>query len=785
MASRCRCGAGGWGRRSTCGRNRTSLELHRLLQVAILAVIASVVVTSVLGVHSQGDSSGWTNGILQSLAYGAATFLCFVRTPPASSERILRAFVVLGVMSLGLSNLDRHEWLLRTLDPFPVTTLCHLLRAGFYICVATAIVLLIRSRVGRLSLTVGLDGVVVSLGAATIAALLAPLLGGGSPQSAIALVRPVAELLLLTLVLGAVALLRSPPLPLWLLAGSLLMIGSVDYVDSTQGGSYESGGLVDAAWMVAVTALALTPGWYERPGIARVPAKVLTSVAPLLVSAAVISVLVTASYAHVRPEVRCLAVAVLVTALARQVTAFSEERNAGEQARLARTDELTSLVNRRGFYDQAAPMFSRKSSGDRRQPTCALLLLDLNHFKDFNDSLGHAAGDEILRRVAARLRASLREEDILARLGGDEFAMILPNVGVNKAVQAALALATALEQTVVLDGLHVRTDASIGIALAPQHGEDLGTLLRHADLAMYRAKNAHVGYLVYTPDTDQCVTTRAGMELLAEFRDAIEHRDLAVHYQPKLSLQSGEMVGVEALVRWHHPDRGVLYPDQFLPLARHNGLMRSMTELVVERALADAADWHARGHQIPVAINLFPPTLADLDLPCRLDDALMNHGLSPSALTVEITEEFILTDLDRARFVLAGIRRLGISIAIDDFGSGYSSLSYLHGLPIDEVKLDRSFIASITEDHRAAAIVRSVIDLSHTLGLTTVAEGVETADIATVLGSYGCDIVQGHYFGRPITAPELLELVNEPTHTTGHRLRNCVGGLRLSEPDAP
>ena len=163
----------------------------------------------------------------------------------------------------------------------------------------------------------------------------------------------------------------------------------------------------------------------------------------------------------------------------------------------------------------------------------------------------------------------------------------------------------------------------------------------------------------------------------------------------------------------------------------------------------------------------------------------MNHGLSPSALTVEITEEFILTDLDRARFVLAGVRRLGISIAIDDFGSGYSSLSYLHGLPIDEVKLDRSFIASITEDHRAAAIVRSVIDLSHTLGLTTVAEGVETADIATVLGSYGCDIVQGHYFGRPITAAELLELVNEPTRTTGHRLRNCVGGLRLSEPDAP
>jgi diguanylate cyclase len=245
-----------------------------------------------------------------------------------------------------------------------------------------------------------------------------------------------------------------------------------------------------------------------------------------------------------------------------------------------------------------------------------------------------------------------------------------------------------------------------------------------------------------TPQTETDTSPRRN-RTPRQLRHAIEHGDLAVHYQPKVSLCSGEMIGVEALVRWHHPDLGLLYPDQFLPLARHNALMQAMTEPVVQRALDDAAVRHARGHRIPLAVNLFPPTLADLDYPIRLGHALEGHGLTSSALAVEITEEFMLGNLDRARIVLTGLHCLGFRIAIDDFGSGYSSLYYLHELPIDEVKLDRSFIASITEDPRAAAIVRSVIDLSHTLGLTTVAEGVENPGTAALLTGYGCDIAQG------------------------------------------
>jgi EAL domain-containing protein (putative c-di-GMP-specific phosphodiesterase class I) len=272
------------------------------------------------------------------------------------------------------------------------------------------------------------------------------------------------------------------------------------------------------------------------------------------------------------------------------------------------------------------------------------------------------------------------------------------------------------------------------------------------------------------------------MELLAQLRDAIAHGDLAVHYQPKLRLATGEIVGVEALVRWHHPERGLLYPAQFLPLVRHNALMRAMTELVVQRALEDAAAWHMHGYRVPVAVNLFSPTLADLDLPARLDDALGRQGLTSAALVVEITEDFLLGNLDRARVVLDGLHRLGITIAIDDFGCGNSSLNLLRHLPIDEVKLDRSFTASMTEDPRVAAIVRSVIDLSRTLGLTTVAEGVETSATASMLTGYGCEFAQGHHYSQPLTAPQILDLL--AADAAERRKREGVSGLRSGQMEA-
>lgn len=718
-------------------------DRRRVAQMALLAVIATFLISTALGVRGSGGHPR-LGDILQNLSYLAAATLCLLRTPKASAARNAWRCVALGLLLFGLSNVNHVLWTIA------------------YVLIFIALVLLVRSRVSRLPLTRWLDGLVVGLGAATVAALLAATIWGEAAQPVIALVAPAADLFLLTLVVAAAALFRSPPPSLLFVTAGLLILGFADFARSTRT-VWESdglGGMVDVARVLAVTALALAPGWGERARTTLVPATLSArAVAPLTAATAVISVLVAASYGLVSPVAGYLAVATLLAALGRQAVAFCETRQAGEQAHLAHTDELTGLLNRRGFYGQAAPVLSSMHTSGAETRTCALLLLDLNHFKDFNDSLGHAAGDELLRRVAARLRASLRKGDILARLGGDEFALILPDVGVDEAVQAAVALNTALEQTVTLDGLHVQTGASIGIALGPNHGRDLGTLLGHADAAMYRAKQGQAGYLVYTPDAEQRGSTRYGMELLAQLRHAIKHGELALHYQPKLCMATGEIVGVEALVRWHHPERGLLYPDQFLPLARHNALMYAMNELVVQRALDDAAVWHAHGHRIPVAINLFPPTLADLDLPDRLEEALRRKGLTPAALAVEITEEFLLANLDRGRTVLDGLHRRGITIAIDDFGKGNSSLNHFRHLPIDEVKLDRSLSASITEDPCAAAIVRSVIGLSRTLGLTTVAEGVESPATAAVLTGYGCDIAQGHLYCQPLTAAQTLDLL--------------------------
>jgi EAL domain-containing protein (putative c-di-GMP-specific phosphodiesterase class I) len=316
----------------------------------------------------------------------------------------------------------------------------------------------------------------------------------------------------------------------------------------------------------------------------------------------------------------------------------------------------------------------------------------------------------------------------------------------------------------------------MGIATSPMHGNDIGTMLRHADIAMYRAKRQQVSYLFYSTEVAGDValeTTRAGLRLLDQLRTAVAKRELCVHYQPKVDLGSGAVVGVEALVRWNHPERGLMAPDQFLPAVQQNGLMRAMTMVVLDEALDGAAQLRERGFPIPVAVNLFPPSLGDLDLPLQIADALSRRHLSPGLLVVEITEDFLLGNLDRARTVLNELHALGVRIAIDDFGTGYSALSYLRELPIDEVKLDRSFIAPITADLRAAAIVRTVIDLADVLGLTVVAEGVENDETALALASYGCTVAQGYLCGRPMPIAELIEYLAAPTA--------CCSPTRLPE----
>src|SRR5664280_2898493 len=418
-------------------------------------------------------------------------------------------------------------------------------------------------------------------------------------------------------------------------------------------------------------------------------------------------------------------------------------------------DSLTGLTNRRALYTDGQARLA--NAPDRRR---ALLLLDLDKFKEVNDGLGHHAGDQLLVEVGARLRGQLRGGDLLARLGGDEFAVLLEDAGHEEAASVAENLrATLAEPFTPLAGssavgsLTLHASVSIGIALFPDDGHDLSALLRKADIAMYKAKISGDGHHVYSGTDDADGATR--LRTVDELQTAMTTDQFVMHYQPKVDLLTGDVHSVEALVRWDHPTRGLLYPGSFLALVEASGLMRAMTQLVLGMSLDQAAAWQAQGEHLTIAVNLSASSLVDADLPDQVFDMLTTRGVPPSGLQLEITEEFLMADHDRARSILTRIRDGGVQTSVDDFGTGYSSLSRLREMPIDELKLDRSFVLPMTDDARAAALVASTIDLAHSLGLRMVAEGVETNVAYAELTRLGCDQAQGFLMSKPLPAAEL------------------------------
>jgi predicted signal transduction protein with EAL and GGDEF domain len=362
---------------------------------------------------------------------------------------------------------------------------------------------------------------------------------------------------------------------------------------------------------------------------------------------------------------------------------------------------------------------------------------------------------------------------VLARLGGDEFGVLLPTAEAGGAETIAGGLLAALRRPFDLEQIALHVDASIGVAAFPDHGADRNTLLRHADSAMYIAKNGHSGVAVSTdsPDDD---AGRRRLTTLEELRNGLDRGELILHYQPQLHLAAGTVSGTEALVRWNHPTRGLIYPDGFLPLAEHAGLMGRLTLQVLELALEQCRAWRADGLDLTVAVNLSASNLQDPNLPGHVADALARHGVPPATLHLEVTEEVLMRDAARATEVLAELRAMGIRLAVDDYGTGYSSLAYLHALPVDDLKLDRAFVAHCDADPRSAAIVQSTVELAHNLNMRMIAEGVETEAVLDRLRQWDCDLAQGYHVSRPQLpdrlTPWLLErqvhAVPEPDH--GH-----------------
>lgn len=410
----------------------------------------------------------------------------------------------------------------------------------------------------------------------------------------------------------------------------------------------------------------------------------------------------------------------------------------------ARHDELTGLPNRSLLHarlDQGLRLAERE-----RQPL-ALLIMDLDRFKEVNDTLGHASGDELLRQVAGRLQRALRAADTCARLGGDEFSIVLSQTAGDGAVQCARKIQQVLSEAFVINGVSLRLGTSVGIAVYPEHGHDADTLIQRADVAMYDAKRRQAGHALYAAAADPNSLER--LTLANDLRTAIEQGQFELHYQPKLSLQSGRLEGVEALVRWQHPRLGRIAPDRFIPLAEQSGLIRELTGWVLREAIGTAARWRARGRELSVAVNLSPLDLLDAELPARIGAWLRAADLPARCLELELTESATMSDIGRAAAAFEKLSAMGMRIAIDDFGTGMSSLSYLRRLPVDDIKIDRSFVTDMLRDEHNAVLVRSIIDLSHNLGRRVIAEGIEDGPTLERLKALGCDLAQGYFIGRP------------------------------------
>jgi diguanylate cyclase (GGDEF)-like protein len=440
--------------------------------------------------------------------------------------------------------------------------------------------------------------------------------------------------------------------------------------------------------------------------------------------------------------------------------AFLSIRNATSQTdklrHQAMFDELTDLPNRVLFQDRLQQAIL---ASQRENRPFALLALDLNRFKEVNDTLGHQQGDALLRQVALRLTTFSRQSDTIARMGGDEFSLLLPATNALGATVFAKKIMTSMEEIFDLDGKSVEIGASIGIALFPEHGANCEILMRHADSAMYVAKRATSGFEMF--DSKQTEAESLDFSLKAELRQAIEKDQLVLYFQPKISHLTRKITGVEALVRWQHPIRGLIPPDRFIPIAEQTGLIRPLTAWVLDHAIQQCAQLHHLGMPLTMAVNLSTINLKDPELPHKIIAVLEKNQLDPKWLELEITESAIMDDTMRTVQVLADLDKLGAKISIDDYGTGYSSLSYFKKLPLDDIKIDKSFVIGMSGSHDDATIVRSTIEMGHELGLRVVAEGVEDVETWNQLCKLGCDEAQGYFMSRPLPAADLLKWLCE------------------------
>ena len=567
---------------------------------------------------------------------------------------------------------------------------------------------------------------------------------------------------------------RRPALALFSLAGGLLALSITVNMYKTLQGTYHTGDLCDAGWPVALMLCGLTAAVVRSESMRVQPSRTIQVIEldpppvwRLFVPYMLLPIVLISALASWRSNNRDILLgtfscdwllAGVVTV--RQVIELLENRRLiAEQSANERTlryqarhDALTGLPNRRALQESVERMLKAA----RRDTTpCALLVLDLDRFREVNDALGHAVGDWLLQETAARLQALVPAAGGVARLGSDEFAALVPGRDAGEVQGLATEIIAAMKAPLLVEGQSISIGMTVGAAIAPEHGDEATVLLQRADVAIAVAKRDGISYCLYDPALDG--TDAEQLTLLADLRESLEHGHLVLYYQPKVAMGSGQICGVEALVRWPHPTKGLISPDRFVPLAEQSGLIGPLTTWVLDAALAQCAAWVEAGLELQVAVNLSMRNLRDATIVALVEQLLQRHGVPSRLLCLELTESTIMTDVRGTRETLRRLADLGVRLAIDDFGTGYSSLSYLTTLPVHELKIDRSFVREMKTRSENQCIVALTIGLAHSLGLEVVTEGVEDAETWAMLAQLGADQAQGYYMSRPVPAEDIMQ----------------------------
>jgi diguanylate cyclase (GGDEF)-like protein len=708
--------------------------------------------------HFGGAAGDWVFGsALYPLVLVVASASCLARAVRVRPER--GAWILFGVALL-LWLAAEGVWAALyagKADP-PVPSLADALYLAFYPLALTAILMLARKRIGRVQRILLLDGVLGALAVAMLtAALLYPAIVDGAHGDLGTLITtaayPVGDIAIVAAIISAAALTSWRPGRAWSILGiGILLNAAADagYVFAVSVGTYRTGTIFD--WLYCAAAAVIAIAAWQRPA-PRTHAAVerWQLLAPLTFASAALIVLVVGRFEPVPVVAVVLAALTLLLAVGRATDTYGLLQALAQSRRDALTDPLTGLGNRTLFADHMEhALAARRRDGG----TLALLFMDLDDFKSVNDSLGHPAGDEALTVLAKRLRGVSRQDNTVGRLGGDEFCILIDSVeSVEDAVMAAERVGAAIAEPFMIKHHEVSMRVSIGIALDVAGSGTVDLVLKRADEAMYAAKLEQTLYQVHDGSLGSGTVDR--LTLAAELRAALCRGELELHFQPKVDLRDDGLVGVEGLVRWRHPERGLLMPGDFLEVAERSGQMKALTSVVLERAVEFAAGWCARGLEIPVAVNVPAALLRDSYLPQRLRELLAGAGLPGRALAVELTEGALMGGYERVEAVLEELVALDVAISLDDFGTGHSSLTRLGRLPIRELKVDRSFVLGMRSTETDLAIVRSIINLGHDLGMTVVAEGVEDLETYYALQALGCDHAQGFLVARPMPAADL------------------------------